>query len=398
LAAFTTLALAAWWRAAIDQEHPRWYVLAGLLAGGALAIKYLALLYLCAAAIATLIAVARRGCWRSLIAGGASAAVIAATICGPWYLRSAWLTGNPVYPFFIDVISRARPPSLFSEHAADRTLFRIPHSAPRISSAPHSALTFALTPWQLTMHPERFGGRGHQLGILFLATLPGLLFCRRLRGLRTLLLTCLLYFVAWHLLRPNVRFLLPIVPPLCIAVAWVWMEWRLLPATPRRCLGCLTAIVLLTGAAIAPLRARDRWPVALGIETREAYLSRCEPSYQAAAWANALLTPDACILSQEQRAFYFNTRVARENVYRRRTRYDRRLASPDLLSPTLRAEGFTHLLLAEGLDGTVHYNSTLSRLADQAFAMGRDTLECLAEYESEDSEGAVRRYRLIALR
>ncbi len=401
VAVMSTLALAAWWRATIDLEHSRWYLLAGLLGGGALAVKYLAILYLTAAALTTLIAAGRRGHWRSLAAGGATAAMIAASVSGPWYLRATWYTGNPVYPFFQDVVSRLPATPLASpreEGSSVRRASSVPRASLSTRSLRHSAMGLALAPWQLTMHPERFGGRGHQLGVLFFAILPGLALCRRLRGLRTLLSICLCYFLAWYLLRPNVRFLMPIVPLLSITVAWVWMEWRRLPDGPRRCLVCLTAVVLAAGAAVAPLRALDRWPVAVGIESREAYLLRCEPSYQAAAWANALLTPEARILSQEQRAFYFNARVARENIFRRRTHYDRRLASPGLLSQTLRAAGFTHLLLAEAVSGPIHYNATLSRLADQALSATSDTLECLAEYHVEDAEGAVRRYRLMALR
>lgn len=398
LAAMTTLALAAWWRGAVEQENGRWYLLAGWFAGGALAIKYLALLFFSATALVTLIAVARHAHWRLLIQGAAAAAVTAMSVCGPWYLRSAWHTGNPVYPFFNQAMPRVRVSSQNPRPGEERSVFPRAHSSVGTSPTPRAALAIAASPWQLTMHPERFGGRGHQLGILSLATLPGLFLCRRLRGLRVIISIGLLYFAGWYLLRPNVRFLMPIVPLLCIPVVWIWMEWRQLPGVPRRCLGCLTAMILLAGAAVSALRARDRWPVALGLETREIYLLRCEPTYQAAAWANALLAPDACVLSQEQRAFYFSMRVARENVFRRRTRYDRRLTSPDLLSRTLQAEGFTHLLLAEGFGGGIHYNPTLSRLADQAFSAQPDSLECLAEYHAAGADGAIRRYRLIALR
>lgn len=391
VAAMATLSLAAWWRAAVDREDRRWYVLAGWFAGGALATKYLALLYVAAAAAVTVFAVARRGQWCSLLRGSAVAAIVAASVGGPWYLRSAWHTGNPVYPFFHDSVSR-----LWSTPAkAGVTSPSLRASHPTLRASSLRDLPIAC--WHVTMHPERFGGRGHQWGVLFLATLPALVFCRRLRGLRMLLSISLVYLAGWHLLRPNVRFLLPIVPLLCIAVVWAWMEWRRLPAAPRRCLACLTGAVLAVGAAIAPLRAKDRWPVALGIETRDAYLLRREPSYQAAAWVNALLTPEARILSQEQRAFYFRARVARENVYRRRTGYDRNLPSPDALAPTLRAEGFTHLLLAEGLSGDVHYNSTLTRLADAALAARAASMECLVEFDAVDAPGALRRYRLVRL-
>ena len=40
LAALSTLALAAWWQAVIHGEDRRWFVVAGLAAGGALGIHY----------------------------------------------------------------------------------------------------------------------------------------------------------------------------------------------------------------------------------------------------------------------------------------------------------------------------------------------------------------------
>jgi hypothetical protein len=55
LAAMTTLALAAWWRAVVGDQGRRWFVLAGLTAGGALATKYIALLFA--------VAVAATWCW-----------------------------------------------------------------------------------------------------------------------------------------------------------------------------------------------------------------------------------------------------------------------------------------------------------------------------------------------
>ena len=90
--------------------------------------------------------------------------------------------------------------------------------------------------------------------------------------------------------------------------------------------------------------------------------------------------------------------VACENVYHRHSQYDRRLASPGELGRALRAAGFTHLLLAESLGDGIHYNPTLSRLADAALATGNECLECMLEYTFEDADGAMRRYRLMALR
>jgi hypothetical protein len=381
LAAFASLALAAWWRAFLDEEHPYWYVLAGWFLGGALGTKHLALLFAVVAAAVFATHTWWRGLsWRRKLAGAATTLVVAASVSGVWYVRAAWHCGNPVYPFFQTAIAGTGRGS----SPADKT---------PLGRGPVNLLCAA---WQVTTHPERFGGRGHQLGVVFLAALPGLFLCRRLRGLSLLLQICLGYFLGWYLLRQNVRFLLPLVPLASVAVVWVWMESRRLPAWPRRLFVAAMALVLLLNTAICFRRARDRAAVALGWESRDSYLSRCEPTYPIALWARAL-DPSMRLLSAEQRTFYFPGRATRERLYRRRTAYDRDLLSPAGLSQRLRQGGFTHLLLAEAISGSgIRYNQTLRRLVDAAMAEG-DSLECVAQHDGQDAAGVVRRYRLIAL-
>ncbi|MEX2560791.1 MAG: phospholipid carrier-dependent glycosyltransferase, partial [Pirellulales bacterium] len=165
LAAFTTLALAAWWRAAVDDDDSRWYLVAGLVLGGALGAKYLALVFALALAAAGLWLWWRQpGRRRQMLVGAAGMAVIAVSVSGLWYVRSAWHRGNPVYPFFHEQLGGQTPPDPGDGKLA---LGRNPLALPA-------------APWQLTLFPERFGGRGHQVGALFLATLPALLVCRRL--------------------------------------------------------------------------------------------------------------------------------------------------------------------------------------------------------------------------
>ncbi|HUY87578.1 MAG TPA: phospholipid carrier-dependent glycosyltransferase [Pirellulales bacterium] len=390
LAAFTTLALAAWRRAAVDDESPRWFVLAGWMLGAALGVKHLALLFAAAVGAAAVWQAWRRpDKRRKLLVGAAATAVVAMSVGGVWYLRAAWHHGNPVYPFFQEHFA--------SPHVAAKLRPTLPADKAPLGRSPWA---LAAAPWQITMHPERFGGRGHQLGLLFLATLPGLLFCRRLRGIDSLLVVAAAYFVGWFLMRQNVRFLLPLAPLLCVPVVWVWIEMRRLPAAPAAIATVLSIAIACVGPAAAAARSRDCLSVACGLESREDYLHRREPTYAAACAANALLGPQAHILSQEQRAFYINARVTRENIYRRRTGYDRQIASPDELSRTLRAAGFTHLLLAESSGGAgIRYNGTLSRLADIPATPQPDApFDVLVDYQFQDDDQAVRRYRLVALK
>jgi hypothetical protein len=391
LALLTTLALAAWWRAAVDDESPRWFLVAGLAAGGALGTKYVALLFATAVAVTWDWALWRHAeRRRQLVQGAATVAIVAASVGGIWYLRAAWHYGNPVYPFFSRLAGANAPDVL---PAVKTPLGRTP-------------LAVAGAPWQVTMHPERFGGRGHQLGAIFLAALPALVVARRLRGIGTLLVIAGVYAAMWYLLRQNVRFLFPLVPVLAVPVTWVWIELRRFPRAPRWVAGTAFLGLILFSAAIPLVRSRDQLAVAFGRESREDYLLRCEPTYAAAMVANHLLRPDANILSQEHRAFYFDRPMTRESIYRRLTGYDRRIIKPADFNRVLREEPprFTHVLLAESSGAAgVRYEPTLSRLANARLALAADdpadaSLVRLIEYRFPDSDGAVRRYRLIMLR
>ena len=390
LALAATLALAAWWRAVVDQGSRRWFIVAGLAAGAALGTKYIAGVFALAVAATWGWGLLRRPQQRHLLLQGAAVVtVVALSVGGFWYVRAAWHCGNPVYPFASELFGSAGAPV-----ARDQTL---PAEKSPLGRSP---LGLATAPWHLTMQPERFGGRGHQLGVLFLAVLPGLLLARRLRGLGTLLAVAAVYFVLWYLLRQNVRFLFPIVPLLAVAVVWVWIETRRFPLLARMAAGAAFAGILGASAIVAATRCHDRLAVALGQESREEYLSRHEPTYPAAAAANGLLDEDARVLSQDCRTFYFEHPVIRESIYRRRTHYDRQITRPTELSRLLRGAGFTHLLLAENVGPRgIQYDPTLSRLTDAQWAAARDdSLQELTQYWFHDSDGAVRHYRLVKLR
>jgi 4-amino-4-deoxy-L-arabinose transferase-like glycosyltransferase len=290
LATMTTLAVAAWWRGAIDDDGPNWFVLAGLFLGAAAGTKYLAILF----------TIAWLGTWGVMawrakhgsaawLRGATTMLVLAAAVAGPWYARAAWHRGNPVYPFFHSAIDQAAAPTVRESKLA---LGRTPWG-------------LATAPWAVTMSPERFGGRGHQLGCVYLAMLPGLLWARRLRGVRVLLGISGAYVLGWFLLRQNVRFLFPLIPLAAAPCVWVWIESRRFPRTPAALATCAVLGMLALGALWPVYRARSHWAVACGLETRVEYLQRTEPSFPAALLANLLVGGDARILSQENRGYYF---------------------------------------------------------------------------------------------
>jgi hypothetical protein len=167
---------------------------------------------------------------------------------------------------------------------------------------------------------------------------------------------------------------------------------------PRLAAGCVFAGVAALGAIVALERSWPRTTVALGWQSREEFLIEHEPSYTAALVAKDLLSPHDRILSQDYRAFYFDAPLTRETVFRRHTKYDQQLERPADLASCLRSHGFTHLLLTESAGPGIRYNSRLAKLVETARTADPDSYSDLADYEFRDSDGALRRYRLVAIR
>lgn len=388
LVALTTLALVAWREAVHEQDNPRGFVLAGVMLGAAAGTKYLALVFAAAVGAFVLWQLATQPHHRRVLARGATmVACTALLVGGTWYLRGAYYHGNPVYPFFAQHLGDAAPEVL----GASKT---------PLSWNPLEVLT---APWTVTMQPERFGGRGHQLGGLFLAALPLVAFTRRLRGLGALLIISAAYGVLWYALRQNTRFLLPVVPLLCTAVVWLVMETSRMPSIPRWTVRGLLSILLVVGALVPVVRARRHAEVVCGIQSRQQFLKQREPTYRAAELTNLLLPEDAHILSLDYREFYFRHRVTREKNYRFHHEYLTAIEAKGCVDEPLRKAGFTHLLLAENPDSEgIQFERRLPELVDRQIARearaGKPTLKTLHDYTYQDIDGVRRRYRLIALR
>ncbi|MGC3967131.1 MAG: hypothetical protein QM775_07090 [Pirellulales bacterium] len=160
----------------------------------------------------------------------------------------------------------------------------------------------------------------------------------------------------------------------------------------------LGIVVFLTLIPVA--RTRHNFPVALGLESREQYLARSEPTCATFTWANEHLPPNAHVLSQEQRTFWFEATVTCENIFRRTNRYDSAVGAPkSSLAQVLIPLGFTHLLLAEGGDSrTAAFDVTLSAAYDAEASARRGRSPVVAEFQSTTPDFGPRRYRIVELR
>lgn len=384
LALFTMLATAAWLQARRDGSM-REFILVGLMLGGAIGVKYTGLLFAAALAIswigAILVDVGRR---RQLLNGAVVATVTICITAGLWYGRAAWYRGDPIYPFLTRHVDTTGPAAF-------------PEKKTPLGRGPTAILA---APWSLTMEPSRFGGRGHQLGPLFLMFVPVAISFRSAAAFSTPLWIAVVYGCGCLLLRQNVRFLLPIVPILAVAVAAGWREMRTWPRAPQWITAATTICVVLFLVAVPVGRLRHTAAVILGKQTLATYLQHAEPTFAVAQWVNENLPPESRILSQEQRAFYFSPSMTRESLYRRRTKYHLAASKPDELWPNLKADGFSHLLTAEsaGSPGG-DYDATLSLLADAAAAAESPAAPSVVrQWLHTGVDGVARRYRLWELR
>lgn len=186
-------------------QSPRWGAVAGALAGCAFCCKYTgAVTTLAPVAVILLFDAWKRRRWSAVVWAGVGVAVVA----GPWLVRNAVWTGNPVYPLAANVFPSpywsaeqaekfrdAHDAEVFDWPSVQRYLMEIP-----ATSDWQSALVFAFAPLAL------LGARPRAAGWLWLLVLY-------------------LFIVFWGLTHRLDRFWLPLEPFAAIlagaGVAWL---------------------------------------------------------------------------------------------------------------------------------------------------------------------------------
>jgi hypothetical protein len=377
LAAFGAAALVGWMRFHEDPS-PRRAVLAGLLAGLTLGVKYPALAWAGLLGLAVAISAHRKRGPRvavelTLLFGG-----VTLLVGGPWYLRALWFTGNPVYPFFRHVFGGA---------GLDEVLD--PIKRPLVPGM--VSLITALGP--LTLQPQRFDSFSHQFGPVFLLFLPALFLERPPRRVLAIVGLGYAFLMACVTQRQSMRFLLLAVGPMAVGVAWLAHRWWK-RSLPGRVLVTVLLVALGFEAGLALARARHGLFVVLGREDAREYLRRREPTYRVGGWMADHLPAKARVIGQDHRGYYFPRPYTMELAHRRRTGLGRHGESPREVLSHLELAGFTHLLLCPPVpESAVEFDPTLGRLLAPWLA-GRDPL-----YREEivDGDGVTRRYAIYSI-
>jgi len=225
LALYTTLAVLAavssLQRDVAATDRTAWLRLSAIAIGFALGVKYLALIPLF---LIILLLLFRRQPFVSIIKYAALAILIGC----PWYVKSAVITHNPVYPFMY----RAFPGSIYwsanraAGYESEQSHFGTFHSLKQPQVAIRNLIQ---VPWDLLTLPNEEKGTYSNpgefsfmtlIGGLYVAFTAGLLLRRRMdRQIADLLLLGTLQVGAWFMVAQVSRYLVSVLPLLAITAA-----------------------------------------------------------------------------------------------------------------------------------------------------------------------------------
>ncbi|HEV3074378.1 MAG TPA: hypothetical protein VHB47_08180 [Thermoanaerobaculia bacterium] len=234
LALFSTAAFyaAARWR---DGGGPGWLTLAAIFGCAAADTKYLGLYALGLVAVAAVTAappgppVSR---WRRL----GMVTLVCAIVAAPWYGRIVAVTGNPVFPYLPRLFG-ASPWTPPSRHAVDP-----------LALAGDVAVRMLRLPWDAVLARSRLGGYPPYSPVFLLAApalVAGALARRRVRAL---LLAAAGYTAVILAILPDARYLLVVLPLVCLAVGDC-VAWLLESLASRRSLRSLASPAAVSGPA-----------------------------------------------------------------------------------------------------------------------------------------------------
>jgi len=244
-----------------------------------------------------------------------------------------------------------------------------------------------------------FGEKEFQeLGLLFPAVLPALLWYGIPKALAWCAVGAGVYWVLAATIWPDSGFLLLLVPILTTFVVSVWRQRTSGSPQWDRLVDILILGILAAHFCWAVSQSAHAWPVALGWETREEYLSRHEPTWKAAELLSLWPKGTVKLLTNEARRGYFPGSVLGEEEFFREIGNFAFEENPEGLIELLRSHQVTHLLIREiekGLSPTAA--SLLARIVDVCQNSGSDQLVLLSDYRFSLPSGSIVRYRLYFL-
>lgn len=320
----------------------KWLMVSGCMTGLALSTKYFALimLFLIFFLIVYDLIFEKRGSLKRIALALFAFFVPVVIFSFIWYLRQYWVLGNPLFPFFQDIFGSSglniKSMALMSEKG-----IREAYGVKR------DLVNLLKLPWTLTMFPHKFGGE--QIGPAFLAILPGFLLVNNLdKRMKVILITILLYLLAWFLQYQNLRFILPVVPMSCIASGYILSRLLAQGSLPRIIFRSMSLVYCSFVLFLLFYYCFPGIKTVIGLEPKESYLSRNERSYSISRYINSSLPAGSKVLVVDESHTYFIKQENQREIYHWLFKgYDEKAGSADAVMGYFRKSGFTHILFAE---------------------------------------------------
>jgi hypothetical protein len=328
----------------------RWLLVAGILSGMAMSVKYTGLTSLVVASVLVLVTAFRtRTDYRRWLVGLMVMIVVAVALASPWYLKNLAYTGNPVYPYLLGGRGWNQLRNMWLTSIGVRM----------------SPLRLLLLPWDITV----LGTQGTEafdatISPYFLALLPLALFVhKKHRMLLPLAISSLTIYVLWiaagaatystFVLRS--RILLPCFAPLSILAAYVVYS---LQELDRKAFSLqrfvLMAIAIGLGINLVSqglaFVGDDPLPFIVGGESREAYLRRhlADGHYDVLSQINSGLPSSAkVVFFWEPRSYYCERQCLPDVVFDRFSQLALTYDSAEEIAQALQREGISHVLVNE---------------------------------------------------
>jgi hypothetical protein len=326
-----------------EQRLTAWLILCGVFTGSAAACKYTALLLTPLGCLGILWFASGRKAETSQSLRSLALFAAAALIAGsPFYLKNWAMTGNPFHPFLYGI---------FGGRGWDADQARLYDLFVQSLGTGRTLLDYLLLPWNVSLRAKmdspQFDGL---LGPIFLLTLPFLAVLRRWETpVRVLLIYLLPTFLFWASSAQQIRYLVPLLPLLALLTGAIVTRYR-----DRREIFALL-LCLIAGSLsfngyhifrdfnkIAPLHA------AVGIESRDEFLSRRLPHYPMYRFINRNLPPDARVFLIFMKNFTYlcDRDCYSDSMFEAHTlqKILREESSVEGIRNRLKSMGFTHLL------------------------------------------------------
>ena len=278
------------------ERDKRQLLLAAALTGLAMGIKHQGLATIAVGGLVIIADGVGNRDWRGMMKSGALFAAVALVVACTWYVRSYVASGgNPIWPLANHIFEGTpygRAPVILASMGGGQPSANL--IVPTLTWLKHRAL---MSPWDWTFTPT---GWQKAIGVYFVAILPGLLLYARSKRVVSLTAFCVVYYVALvRALHMNPRYGLVLFALLSVLAGYVVQrlcESRLKPVSI--CLQVVFVATLLLNTTWAYALSRETTDVALGKETREAFLQRNEGNFRAFRFVNRTLPASAKVLLQ----------------------------------------------------------------------------------------------------